>query len=112
MTRHLAVAAALALALLAGCGRPAPTAGVVVEKQHVPARDWTDNVPIYTTLCAGKPLICHPLLVGFVPVQRHEAEYWRLELRDDSDPEHLGWVDVPSQTYDRYDIGGHYPDPR
>jgi len=126
-TRRRVVTVLLPVAVLAaGCGSPV-TAGTVVERQHVPARDWTDNIPIYIRHCVTVPYtrtsgygasqrtvyssrqLCTSALIGFSPVRRHEDQYWRLELRDDKDAKHLGWVDVSSADYDWYEVGSHYP---
>lgn len=124
------VAAVLAGLLLASCGKPAPTAGYVVEKQYVPARDWVDHAPIYIHHCLTIPYTystgsgmsrhtvyssrqrCTSTLMGWNSIPRHEDRYWRLELKDDADAKHLGWRDVTEVEYQRYEVGAHYPDSR
>lgn len=103
MTAHLGRAALLALAastvlVLAGCGDGIRT-GIVTSKDHSPAQD----IPRVQCIVVGKNP-CVP-----VTVVDHYNENWRLNLRDG---DKAGWVDVDQATYGRYDVGGHYPDPR
>lgn len=103
----LAILAATALAL-AGCGGPPPLkSGTVTAKRHIPQRQWTEQVPIYITVCqpSGKTTVCHLQLVGFNPVQHTDPECWRLSLRDGK---RTGEACVSRATYDRTDLGEHY----
>lgn len=90
---------------LAGCGSDV-SAGTVAGKEFVPARDWVYLQPNYVTTCGGKPLVCTPHLVGFIPIPMHDPACWRLTLKDGDSK---GRVCVSREDYDRAALGDHYP---
>ena len=106
--RTLAALAALALAVTACGGKPPVTSGTVTAKSHQPERHWTEQVPIYTTVCqpVGKTVMCHPQLIGFTDERHSTPECWRLALRDGK---RTGAVCVDRQAYDGAEVGARYP---
>jgi hypothetical protein len=121
------VAAGLALGLTA-CSSP-PTSGTVYLRPYSPPGFW------YSTRCAMHNTVTKSRMVktydarGRVNGYRSEsysestcimwvqdahptAPNWSICLQADDDPKRKGCFNVPESTWQRYEIGAHYPDPR
>jgi hypothetical protein len=103
MNRRLVIGALTALALLAGCSDP-PESGYIYQKQYSAPYDWVQMV------CAGYDK--NGLCTMNVPIMQHEPAHWRLCLVDDKKADLKGCREVDPHTFDRYERGNHYPDPR
>lgn len=101
--RHLAPLALVA-ALLAGCGSDIDQ-GFVTGKRHEP--EWTETRWNETCLAYDKNGLCRNKVR--TPQYIPHPEQWRLDLRDG---ELTGYVYVPPQTWDHYQVGDFFPEPR
>mgnify|MGYP003545184028 CR=1 FL=1 len=100
--------------VLLGCGEPAPDTGVVRDKQYFPEYDTH-----YTTsqcYAYDKNGSC----TVSMPVDNvvHHDEAWKLylencdEVKDGKRICRRGWRAVDPETYNKYRVGTHYPDPQ
>lgn len=99
--RYLA-SLALAAVLMAGCGSDIES-GYVTRKTHEAAHAETR----YVSRCGAtdpKTGVCKR--TESVPQYIPYPEQWRLELMDG---DATGYVYVPQVTWDRYNVGDHYP---
>lgn len=94
--------ALLALLLLAACGARI-RAGYVLAKDYRPPSSWTSMECVARNVKTGGCLIQ-------MPVTHAEPPHWRLRLKDDQG--HEGWTDVDQPTWNRVEVGAHYPDAR
>lgn len=106
MSPRLALAAlTLSTLALAGCGSDIDT-GYITKKVYEP--QWVETQ--YTDVCTSRD----PKTGSCTNSMRmphlitHPAE-WRLNLKEGNK---TGYAYVAQETYDRYLIGQHYPDPR
>jgi hypothetical protein len=101
--KKLIAALCIALApVIAACSSP-PKSGTVTEKQYKAPFDYTFYQPIMSCGKYGCTTI------GFIPIPMHEGPHWWVHLQDDKDPKHTGWVEVDQTTYNREEVGAHYP---
>lgn len=91
MKRPTFAAIVLALLLLLTACSPIDS-GRITGKHHSDAYWYT------TTVCVGKPLICHPQ-VNYVPAR------WSFDLEQDDE---TGWANVSEETFAEYDVGDMY----
>lgn len=94
--------AVIAMAVaLAGCGA---TEGTVTEKEHEPARTWTETVQTYGDSCTGTGTKrkCVRVYKGPRVEIRHSAECWELDLSDGSE------VCVSRQVWESVKVGDFY----
>lgn len=125
--KKVLVLAVAGLALgLAACSQP-PTSGTVTRKPYAPVGWWysTDcgaygsvtrtRMTSYTsggrTYYRSETYTEHPCIMWVQNAHRTPPN-WELCLRADDDPSHTGCFDVPESTWNRYEVGSHYPDPR
>lgn len=95
------LALGLILALLVGCG--GPQAGVVVRKEHHPARTYTWMMPQCVTY--GKYGCTMHI---YIPHVVHDDEDWVIKVEVDGK---LGTVTTTKRAYDSVDIGGWFDGP-
>ena len=114
-------ALAVAVALLVACGK-APDQGYVRQKNFEPAHNESRTRQVYDgETCTQSPPIgkmpgsrnCTPVYhtewyEEFVPAK------WELKLEDCKKPDDCesGWKPVDETTYNRYEVGQHYPNPK
>ncbi len=93
--------------LLAACGDPPPESGYVYAKQAEPG--------YYTTTMVCSAYDKNGLCTVNVPIQTWNPPTWALCLEADNPGEDgkkaRGCRDVSQETYGRYEVGQHYPDP-
>ena len=122
----IVIAAGLLLGGVAACSSP-PTSGTVYQKPYAGPGWWysTDcgmygsvtrtRSTAYTsggrTYYRSETYTDHPCVM-WVQHAHPTPPSWELCLRDDADSKHTGCFDVPEATWNRYEVGGHYPDPR
>jgi len=95
------VAVGLALAL----DEPPPSSGYVTEKKYTPQSQWVEYVCTVRDASSG-------MCIMTTAVTHTRPEVWQLCLRADDDPRRTGCLDVPDRTWDRYEVGQHYPEAR
>lgn len=95
------LAAVLVAVALTACQDP-PSSGTVTDKHYEPESSYmTMQCFSYNTngTCAMNMPVWHT-----VPPE------WMLKVQSDTDPDHVGWVSVDPGTFDRYQVGWHYPE--
>jgi len=106
VSRRWAVALLAALAL-AGCADP-PESGYIYAKEASPGYYTTDSVCVaYDPKTGG--------CTNSVPMQQWHPPTWALCLEADNPGKDgkkaRGCRDVAQETYDRYTVGDHFPNP-
>lgn len=100
--KRRALALVAAGLVLAACSAP-PSSGIVTERKYHPAYYyWTSQCVSYD----AKTGAC----TTSIPIQHYMPESFELCLRADDGK--TGCRDVDHDEYERYEVGGHYPDPR
>lgn len=99
------------MAALVGCGESGPSQGYVRAKDHHAA--WDEHQTIM--VCVGSDPKTGVCTVS-VPVDdvTHHDEEWLLML-EDCDAKNKcrkGWHHVDADTWKRYHVGSHFPDPK
>lgn len=111
---------------VAACSDPPPESGYVVRKVYDDPDDWTTQEPIYQQECGyvygynwytGKYDFhheCNDKKIGERTVPHHDGPHWEFRIKDDADAKgkRHGWVEVDETTYNNFDTGMHWPDPR
>jgi hypothetical protein len=122
-----AVAAGLALGL-AGCSKP-PTSGTVYKRPWQSAGFWySTDCGMYRTVIKYRTVVTYDSrgrangsrsdsysetnCIMWVQHAHPTPPSWSLCLRADDNPKHTGCFGVPESTWNRYETGSHYPDPR
>lgn len=100
MIRHLALTAALAAGMLAGCA-DAPSSGLVVSTEYNAEHyDTILYCGLYSTV--NNVMVC----TMWLPMQVYVAAAWSLKLVNGK---HKGWRDVPQSAYNVCRMGDDYP---
>jgi len=101
LAAHAALLAALALA---GCGSDIDS-GYVTKKIY--EREWVETQ--YDRVCTayGTNGMCKTWIN--MPRTINHPPQWRLDLKQG---DKTGYVYVAQLTFDRYQVGDHYPEPR
>lgn len=105
MKSALAAHAALLALLAAGCGSDIDT-GYVTQKVYEP--QWTETQ--YTNICLARNPKTQACTNNIrTPHYITHPPEWRLNLKE---ADKKGYAYVAQETFDRYRVGDHYPDPR
>lgn len=122
-----AVVAALAVGA-AACSSP-PESGTVYRKPYAGVGWWySTDCGNYATITRSRTVTTYDYkgrangvrtqyytetrCIMWVQHAHQTPPSWELCIRDDEDSKHEGCFDVPESTWNRYEIGSHYPDPR
>lgn len=110
----------IAILLLAACSSP-PSEGYVLDKRHVPARDhWHDDSHYQCIVYDNKGTCTSQIWIEDGHLHFH-PEKWELKLEECKERKgrncRTGWKNLGSgegafRTWDQYNIGMHYPNPR
>lgn len=121
------MAAGLALTV-AACSSP-PESGTVYKRPYSPVGYWySSECGQYVTVTRFRTVTTYDArgrsngartdsyterqCVMWLQVAHPTPPSWSLCLRDDKDSKRTGCFDVPESTWQRYEVGSHYPDAR
>jgi hypothetical protein len=113
---------------LAACSGP-PESGTVFKRPYSPPGFWySTDCAMYNTVTRYRTVTTYDargrangsrtesysqsVCIMWVQNAHPTRPSWSICLRDDKDSQRTGCFDVPEVTWQRYEVGSHYPDAR